>query len=636
MSTQNPIKKLIITGFFLLLCFSGSAQAISETNNDTIFFRYFNFIDFENPYDRPETYVDTILDNFQLYEPARFGQGLGNTGKAFKNYYFITKQTEGFLAYDNVFNSYMPQPENIVYYNVSSPFTDLYYVMGGKKEQILKVTHSQNINRNFNVGINYNIINSPGSFRRQHSDISNFIVSSHFTGNKKRYRVIGNIIFNKCNNQENGGLDNIEEFKEDLLGRPELYEVRLINTQNKLKERGIFVKQYLHFAGKNIKDSLDQIVKKVFRTTLSHTIYAKRESLIYIDNNPNPWYYPLTQFDNTYTGDSTRYNILKNELDISHIFAFRNDSVPMLTLRIGLAHQYIDFRQFISLNTDSVIPILKEKYFFNQYIPKVNLVFNPSKKLKTTLQAYTVSGDYNNKDLGFSGNLNYSINSQHNLGLDVSFSHVQPAFMNNRFISNHFIWDYDFNKTDILHFGLDYFFKGYTAKAEFIRASDIIYYDAYARPKQYAGDIDIIQVVLNKNFRIYKFNFSNNLFFQKNSNSKVLPMPLFAAHHSLYWNTHVFKKALFAQIGIDLCYNTSYYGYSYLPATRSFYIQNHTLTGNYPVIDVFLNMEIKNARIFIKAYHLNERLTGTEMYTTTDYPLQGLAFKLGLSWMFRD
>jgi hypothetical protein len=103
---------------------------------------------------------------------------------------------------------------------------------------------------------------------------------------------------------------------------------------------------------------------------------------------------------------------------------------------------------------------------------------------------------------------------------------------------------------------------------------------------------------------------------------------------SIYYRNYVFKKALLLDIGLDVFYNTAYKAPNYMPATGQFYIQQTTSVGNYPYIDLFIDAQIKKARIFLKIEHVNSGLFGQTYLQYPNHPMNDRAFKLGINWRF--
>ena len=90
------------------------------------------------------------------------------------------------------------------------------------------------------------------------------------------------------------------------------------------------------------------------------------------------------------------------------------------------------------------------------------------------------------------------------------------------------------------------------------------------------------------------------------------------------------------QIGFDVFYFSSYYANSYVPALTLFKIQDNVKVGDYPFIDLFINLQVKDVSMFFKIDHLNSGFMGNNFYLTPNYPTNTRAFKFGFNWLFND
>ncbi len=90
------------------------------------------------------------------------------------------------------------------------------------------------------------------------------------------------------------------------------------------------------------------------------------------------------------------------------------------------------------------------------------------------------------------------------------------------------------------------------------------------------------------------------------------------------------------QIGGEAMIHTQYNAMNYMPATGRYFNQSESETGNYPFINVFLNLKIKRTRIFMMVDHLNSGWTGYEYFLVPNYPLNIRMFRYGIAWTFYD
>jgi hypothetical protein len=104
--------------------------------------------------------------------------------------------------------------------------------------------------------------------------------------------------------------------------------------------------------------------------------------------------------------------------------------------------------------------------------------------------------------------------------------------------------------------------------------------------------------------------------------------------HSIFYERRYFKKALWMGFGFDLRYNTEFSSNAYFPLTGQFYVQNEQQFKYYPVLDAFINLKIKWARIFLKVENISSKFGPKGYYTSYLYPAQDIAFKGGVRWRF--
>ena len=110
-----------------------------------------------------------------------------------------------------------------------------------------------------------------------------------------------------------------------------------------------------------------------------------------------------------------------------------------------------------------------------------------------------------------------------------------------------------------------------------------------------SDNLNVFSAYLRKLIHLGNWSFDLRGVYQNASNS-ALRVPEFAGDVSIYYTKDLFKKAAILQPGVDVFYNTSYFGYAYMPAIKSFYLQDEKKVGNYFYTDIFLNLQIKRAR----------------------------------------
>lgn len=190
-----------------------------------------------NPYDLnlQLVEVDTLLASFQNYNPLLkktiSSNYLGNLGSATQSklYYDREKYKTGFL-FSEPYALYFHLADDQLYFNTKRQFTLFKYSNAGPKneaEQVLGILHTQNVNKDFNFGFDFDMISSDGRYQNQELKQNKITIFSSYQ--KKGYRLHTNIGLNRLKTQENGGIDSIYYLNEDE------YENRL-NIPVKLSE----------------------------------------------------------------------------------------------------------------------------------------------------------------------------------------------------------------------------------------------------------------------------------------------------------------------------------------------------------------------------------------------------------------
>jgi hypothetical protein len=166
--------------------------------------------------------------------------------------------------------------------------------------------------------------------------------------------------------------------------------------------------------------------------------------------------------------------------------------------------------------------------------------------------------------------------------------------------------------------------------------SDWVYLDADMLPAQTDKDVSIMNGSLNYYKRFYKFDVNLGGVYHYVSDPDIIIIPDIMATFSMYFVQDLFKKALRTQLGFDLYYTSVNTGNAYMPATRSFYLQDKKELPQLFIADAVFKFQVKTARFFLKYIHVNSLFGKRDYYRTLHYPVQEASFKFGISWIFHD
>ena len=179
---------------------------------------------------------------------------------------------------------------------------------------------------------------------------------------------------------------------------------------------------------------------------------------------------------------------------------------------------------------------------------------------------------------------------------------------------------------------MKYNYKSYCIGVRQTSIAQYIYFGTDARPTQFDGMFSIREAYLSFNQSLGRFEFEGFACVQKASNEEVMHLPLFLGRLRFAYSQPVFHKAATIQPSLTVQYFTKYHADAYMPATRTFYLQNEVEIGNFPFIDLALSIKVKKANIYV-AYSNMFLLTGNyNSFIAPHYPMRDSKFFFGINW----
>jgi hypothetical protein len=616
---------LILLGFAAICGHSQKADSVKIFRNKTTYF-YDNIHSFDLPVFKK---TDTILKGFQQYNPSfnnnHFTEWSGNIGRPDKSIIYEPIHKTGFdygvHSFDDLLFTNYTQP----YYQVKKPYTSIYYVSGPEKEDILQVIHSQNITNALNIGVNFRVMDSWGSYQWQACDNRQLLINTNYISGMGKYRILAAYYHNSIEIQENGGISNDSVFENQISKQTLSVPVNLQSANNQLKKSGIFVKQFYNF--KKIKN--DSIVRSTFNPgTISYTFQYTTEKQTYTDNNRDSRYYNTIYFDSIATHDSVYYRAFENNFAWTNGISENPLAPDALNLVFGIKQNYFEVKDTL------------KNFSFNQFTPYATLSFFAFGKFHLKLNGEYVIGDYNGGDFSLKGIAKFEFDREHpgkkTLTAGINYSQKQADWIYSWNYSNYFKWNNDFEKQNFLTSFIGFQYGSFNSSLTLHQINNYVYLNDKALPDWHDKMIHIVSFKMSKNINWGLLQIDNDFVYQYTPDHSIIKIPEISAMQSCYFNLHLFKKFLYLQPGFSLYYNTSYYADNYMPALRMFYTQNNKKIGDYLYTDVFVNMQIKRANIFLKYQHLNSGWKDYSFYLIPHYPQQSGALKLGIIWRFYD
>lgn len=582
------------------------------------------------------TYIDTTLsikkdykfnylrkDNFGLIPFSNIGQTYNSLSKNFDK-----KSTLPLFGARARHFNYM-EIEDINYYYVPTPVTELFFKTAFQQGQVLDAFFTVNTSPQFNFSIAYKGLRSLGNYQHILTSTGNFRVTTNFHTKNNRYNLMAHMVTQDLLNQENGGIkdediENFESGDEDFIDRA-VFDPQFENAEsllkgkrfyldhqfliNKLKDslanNSLVVGQVIHFEDKYYQ--FDQTRQNDFfgdaflssivdRTTLEN--FYNRFYLVY-----NHKMFGEFQFNLDYNN----YNYGYNSVTVLDNFILPN-RIKGKTFALGAKYENNFDKLFVS---GEILANISGEFEGSTIVANASYKFNSDLRLEALLKLNSSAPNYNFL-LYKSDYINYNWNNIE------SFENVN---------TKQFVFEMISSK--IANVTLDYTninnYTFFTKSTENVRV----------KPFQSDDQINYFKVKVNKEIKLGKFALDNTIMYQNVINGEqILNIAELISRNTLYYSNHFFKKALFLQTGVTLNYFSKYNMDGYDPLLAEFYTQNDQEIGDFPRLDFFINAKVRQTRIFFKAEHFNSAFTGYNYFSAPNYPYRDFAIRFGLVWNF--
>ncbi len=670
---------------FLIVLFCLSSQLVfSQLRNeqkpsekqppakkDTVVFRMHNYNLVDGFSRRREVKLDTVINDFHSYNPVFrnliSAQTLGNLGASYKsNDFFQTDRNPDDFLFTRNYKLYGIWPENIRFYNVTKPFTELGYGQWfsnkPKGETWLRVLHTQNVTPRLNFGLLFNSISSQGKYLNQEAKDNS--LNFTLTYNGERYDAWFAVGKNKFSNQENGGLPNPKDIENPDL-KPENIAVWLNGVHSEAKNSFFLLShQYKLGTWKEVKEKNESFQTFITRVAFMHTFEYSTNTRNFTELDPNPFFqYTDGRGVVYYYGAGATPNI-NSTVGVEGAPATRDESGErrvtnkFIIKSVEAPDRKFTFGKQAFIGNDLInVFFPREKLIYTPGIWMPPLGLSQSYNLTNTFLGgsifrtegkfwkwdasgkYYIQG-YRVGDFELNGKMEKPFVTAKDTSfvkLTASMNNITPDYFYNHYYSNHFKWNNNFNRTYELRLGADYENPGirFNAGFRYSIVNNFIYMNELSLPDQANSGFSVVEGFINKDFKIGILNIRNWITYQKSTTQKYMHLPQLMARNTIYLKG-IYAKVLNYHFGLDTRYESSYYADYYNPSLGMFHVQGNEKIGNYPWMDVFVDLKIKRTRFYVKYSNLGASMLKGGSFRTPNYPEQPALLGFGLSWTFYD
>jgi len=529
-----------------------------------------------------------------------------------------------YYSYDSV--------DDVVYYDLPTPFTELMYRSVFEQGQLLDAVYSVNTSRQFNFSISRKGLRSLGNYQNFISSSSNFKISTNYFSKNKKYRFRTHYTNQKLFSEQNGGINNsdilnFENGNSQFLDRG-VFDPNFENAHNEFLGKRFYVDQSYVLID---KDSISNSNLELF-----NSIYLEEKKYKFQQSSSDEF------FGDSFVSQEINDKILLNSLNLHAGLIYNSDIFG----KINLGLRYVSDKYSL------------ENYQIDQYIDNTQSInskttFITAEYLKTfskiELNAKTenfIFGD--NKSNMFSSSIKLHLKNNNSFTANYKLFSSVPNynFLLHRSNYENYNWNNQFDNTitnsislglklnEIIDLDVDLISVKKHIQFEKI-VNDLADSGEYSiLPIQQNGNLDILKLQLGRKINFGKFSIDSKLLFQKSLSDDIINLPQIVSRNTVYFSTDMFKKALFLQTGFGVKYFSKFYMNGYDPLLSELYIQNEKEIGEFPIIDFFINAKIQQTRLYFKFEHFNSSFTGYNYYSAPNYPYRDFSFRFGLVWNF--
>jgi len=627
------------------------------------------------------TPIDTALtrwpqERFWAHDTT-FQQNLGVLGSASRPLLYQPNYQLGTRFGRNAFDRNTRAGRDVPYYDSRSPYSFFRYIQGSRGEQVFEISYSRSLKKNFSIGVDYeriagNQVLGVNTVQWQ-TEHNNFTAYGRYQNDDGRYHLLLNYSASRQRTRELGGIwPDTTERVSALMGRRSLF---------KYGEERVYLSPA---PGINIDDRDQVHLLQTYRLlnkgfTAYHIFDAQRQYNGYTDNalprdaRGNILFYPNNLFiveqknnpvrgtfrNTVATDDRATYRQLENTVGLLgrterieyNIYGrYRTASLLQQSTPLGRSGAGLRLVTVGRLAADTAVA----PHYFGQVFVGGTASFN-----YRTIYAVEVAGEYLPFDngrvrvLGAGGE--YWLRGRIRTGplsAELLLNSYSPTLTQQVFIGNNYQWthlnedwqsDYSNTTTQQLSVRLRQplpFLAEHSIelRGEAVRISGLVFYNRFGLPEQLSTNLaDSKQLFIafaRHRARLGSVYFDNQGTYTQGGDGEGLRIPALVTESRVYYQRRVFGRALFAQVGAELYYQSRFRGYGYAPSTQQFYVQDEFTIGGYAVANAFVAADISSASIFLKVAYLNQSLYSDGYFTTPYYTGYPRRFQFGVRWRF--
>lgn len=558
---------------------------------------------------------------------------------------FMARRSDHDFLFMNAYNLFRVDPSQQLYYNSKLPCTVLSYSKEGGGLQTndhLKVNFFGNFNKRIGLGSNLEYVYARGEYPESSTKPLKWNSYLYYEGDQ--YKAYATFNLSKLANQESGGIANRDyilspdEFKSNFTD-PKNMPTNLANTWNNTDQRQVHF-QHSYSLGKwqeRIEPSDSSVwsefvpIATIFQSFNFESLHHNFRMDYGADMTENGFWGKdaLPYYSDSITADSTHYNDFSTYAGIRLNEGFNRFSQFSIGAFLGFEHQHYTLVQD-TLN----LGFIPRNHYSNTLWAGGQISRHLSSLLSLDATARTALSGDKAGDFDIQGTLQSVIPfgqkdaetgewSDSIIASAHSFiKNTSAPYMMEHYFSNHLRWSNNFDNEQRVRIEgrLSYPRTRTQARVGVEHINRFHYFGADGLPHEYDKQLDIISVEIRQSLWAGKWlQWDNAALIQKSTENRVLPLPEFSIQSDLSFHFRI-AKTLAIQAGVTGYYYTKYYAPTYQPATQQFCIQREYKCGNYPLLNGYVNCNLKRIKFFLAAHNMLENAVTNNMFIMPNYP----------------
>ena len=618
--------------------------------------------------------VDSSFINFAmrdvLYDYSICNVFNGNIVSPVQSAVYFDRTHKTNSIFGDPYDPYTITPQDVRFYNTTTPYSGISYKKGFTsyhEENDLQFFCTGNLTPRVNLGASVNYLNGAGHYQNQEAKTVNGSAFGSFNGD--HYSLQAAFTFNTLSNFENGGMSDVNDINSSL--EPEDYPMQMKGMSGYRYLSGYLNHYYsltvqreetVHYRERDESgrwQDLDSVrIIHVPVTTFRHVFDISEVNKRYIEREKQD-YYTDSYRNPSATNDSASTLTLRNTLSVTFEEEFNTK------LKFGaIVYAYNECQRYlypegqnlaiggtdgIMAPYDSIVAVTVHQMpdsLYRYAWTNSTFVGGELYKNRGRIIHYGFGGQvcvvgYKIGEFKVNGHLDANFrlgkDTMH-IGAQASFGRETPDWYVQHYTGNHRRWENSFTDPLRLRVGGNIAYPTTWVKphlrVDYENLTHAIYFDTNGLPRQAEENISILAAKLGLNITTPWINLDNTAVYQYSSSDKIA-LPTIALYSNLYYHGLWFR-AMEAQIGVDLRYNTAYYAPLLDPSTGQFRMQNETKVGNAPILSVYANFYVHliRLRFFAQYQHFNATFMTKNYFSMPGYPLNPDIFRAGLAWHF--